>query len=243
MFLKTKCWVLLCLGLNFWVNAQDNNHKTSVKDIISLPAALDRTKMTPRLPSEERLDDYRSSRDYNYERDAPPPDNPLTRIWNWLDQKIADFLTSSAYEDFWQYVFLAMIAGLVIWLLYKVEFIGGLFVKKSEEVWAYNRITENIHELDFGGLIEEAVAAQNYRLATRLYYLKTLKQLTDKKWIHWQPTKTNRTYLEELQQTSFKEDFERLTFQFEYVWYGEFGVTESQFLQLKEQFVAFSNRL
>ncbi|HAO51815.1 MAG TPA: hypothetical protein DCR35_22340 [Runella sp.] len=160
-----------------------------------------------------------------------------------MSQKINDFLSSSAYENFWQYVFLVGIAGVVIWLLYKAEFIGGMFAKKSEEELVYNRITENIHELDFANLIEESIAARNYRLATRLYYLNTLKQLTDKKFIHWQPTKTNRSYVEELQETKFKNDFEQLTYQFEYVWYGEFGVTESQFLRLKEEFQAFSTRL
>lgn len=242
MFLKRLCFVLLFLGLGLLANAQEGD-KSTPKDTVSLPAALDNVTMTPRLPSDKRLDDFRASRDYNYERDAPPPDNPLARIWNWLSQKISDFLSSSAYENFWQYVFLVGIAGVVIWLLYKAEFIGGMFAKKSEEELVYNRITENIHELDFANLIEEAIAARNYRLATRLYYLNTLKQLTDKKFIHWQPTKTNRSYVEELQETKFKKDFEQLTYQFEYVWYGEFGVSESQFLRLKEEFQAFSTRL
>jgi len=233
---------LLWVGLSLVGYAQ-TKEKVAKNDTISLPAALDSATITPRLPSDERMKDYRADRDYNYERDAPPPDNPLARIWFWLMDKINSFLNSTAYENFWQYVFLVVIAGIVVWLLVKAEFIGGVFAKKSDEQLAYNRIVENIHELDFGQLIEEAVIAKNYRLAVRLYYLKTLKQLTDKKQIHWQPTKTNRNYVEELQGTRYQQDFEQLTYQFEYVWYGEFGVSESQFVRLKDTFQAFLNQL
>ena len=148
MFLKRLCFVVLLLGLGLLANAQEGG-KSTPKDTVSLPAALDDATMTPRLPSDKRLDDYRASRDYNYERDAPPPDNPLARIWNWLSQKINDFLSSSAYENFWQYVFLVGIAGVVIWLLYKAEFIGGTVSYTHLDV--YKRQRRCVSERDVGG--------------------------------------------------------------------------------------------
>lgn len=228
----------LFLLLSYGGFSQSKTSQTT--DTVSVQAPEDASVVSSRLPSKKRLDDFRNNHDYDYERQAPPPENPLARFWNWIKRWISEFFKSSAYENFWQYVILAALAGLVIWLLYKAEFLGGLFGRKSEEdPLAYNRLTENIHELNFNSLIEEAVENHNYRLAVRLYYLKTLKQLTDKQLIHWQPTKTNRIYVTELENPQLKPDFERLTSQFEYVWYGEFGVSESEFGLLKEQFQFF----
>ena len=129
-------------------------------------------------------------------------------------------------------------------MLYKAEFLGGLFGRKAEEdLLAYHRLTENIHELDFSTLIEEAIEGHNYRLAIRLYYLKTVKQLTDKQHIHWQPTKTNRVYVDELGSSVLRKEFEQLTSQFEYVWYGEFQVTETEFHLLRDQFQFFLGKV
>ncbi|WP_428654281.1 DUF4129 domain-containing protein [Runella sp.] len=218
--------------------------KNEKPDTTSVQAPFDESSIVQRSPSEKRLDSFRNDRDYSYHTDAPPPENPLAKFWYWLMRKISAFLESSAYENFWQYIILATIGGFAIWLLYKSEFLGGLFGRRAQEdPLAYNRITENIHELNFNKLIEEAIENRNYRLAIRLYYLSALKQLTDKQLIHWQPTKTNRIYVDELGNPRLKADFERLTSQFEYVWYGEFSVSESEFGLLKEEFSNFSGKI
>jgi len=214
-------------------------------DTLSAKTGFDQTAIQPRYPSTQQLKDFASDSDYNYERDAgPPPSNPLARFWNWLMRSISDFFNSPSYEYFWQYVILAAIGALVIWLLYKADFLGSLFSKKAEQdPLAYQAIPENIHELNFNDLIDKAIQQQNYRLAVRLYYLKSLKQLTDKELINWQPTKTNRRYVDELEKTHLKSDFERLTSEFEYVWYGEFAVSEVEFGLLKNQFQDFSKKI
>lgn len=238
--LKRITLTILLVITGVCVNAQ-KNEKT---DTTSVQAPFDESKIVQRSPSEKRLDSFRNDRDYRYHTDAPPPENPLAKFWYWLMRKISGFLESTAYENFWQYIILAAIGGLAIWLLYKSEFLGGLFGRRAQEdPLAYNRITENIHELNFNKLIEEAIENRNYRLAIRLYYLRALKQLTDKQLIHWQPTKTNRIYVDELGNPRLKADFERLTSQFEYVWYGEFSVSEVEFGLLKEEFSNFSGKI
>jgi len=54
---------------------------------------------------------------------------------------------------------------------------------------------ENIHELNFDKLISEALAQQHYREGIRLLFLKSLKLLTDRQFIHWQAGKTNQQSL------------------------------------------------
>lgn len=200
----------------------------------------DRTPVTVRRPSAGRLADLRSSREYRYDRESRPPDNSLARFLDWLMRRVARFLSSSAYQNFWQYVFMLGVAGLVVWLLMKANIMGNLFSRESRQMpLAYATVTDNIHEIAFSERIEEAVEQRNYRLAVRLLYLQTLKHLTDRGLIVWQPDKTNRSYVYELAQTPYRPDFEELTRQYEYAWYGDFPVTEPQFQTIRERFSQF----
>jgi len=239
--LKRFGFILLFILMNLGLYSQDNEAQ---RDTVAISTVKDKGLVKLRTPSEKRIDEFRNDRDYNYQRNPPPPENPLAKFWYWLLDKLNSFFQGGSYQNFWQYVLLAAIGGTAIWLLYKANFSGGFFGKKPEEdALAYNRITENIHELDFNSSLEEALHQKNYRLAVRLYYLKALKQLTDKQLIHWQPTKTNRMYVHELAQSPLKMDFERLTSQFEYIWYGEFSVSESTFGAIKEEFQSFSTSI
>jgi hypothetical protein len=231
---------LLFLFLLISLPTYSQKSTAETNDTSSVKASLDSGSIALRLPNEKEINDFRNDRDYKYQRNTPPPENPFARFWYWLVRKFNDFFQSNSYENFWQYVILAAIGGLVVWLLYKAEFLGGLFGRKAEEdPLTYNRLSENIHELDFNSLIDDAIEHHNYRIAVRIYYLKTLKQLTDKHLIHWHPTKTNHIYVRELENSPLKEDFEYLTSQFEYVWYGEFGISELEFSPLKEKFQFF----
>ena len=193
-----------------------------------------------RYPDPARLNDLRNARDYQYDRDAQPPKNMLARAWRWFWDKIRQFMRSRAYQNVWQYVVLAVIAGLAVWLLRKAEVLNFLFPRKAESPpLDYENLTENIHDISFADRIEEAVSERHYRLAVRLLYLQTLKQLTDRNLIHWQADKTNRQYVQELSNTNLRPDFEQLTTRFEFVWYGDFPIDEADFLTIQDAFTQF----
>ncbi|AUD07489.1 hypothetical protein CWM47_26240 [Spirosoma pollinicola] len=201
----------------------------------------DRAPMRVRYPEQDHLRDLQTDHDYQYGNDAPPPENPLARLWQWLMHKIGAFLSSEAYQNIWQYVLLAAIAGVAVYLLMKAEVLRFLFPKKAQAAGLdYENLSENIHEIDFNQAIDEAVSLQNYRLAVRLLYLQTLKQLTDSGRIQYKPDKTNRQYVYELANSSLQPDFERLTGQFEFVWYGDFPIGEAQLTALRTAFSQFN---
>ncbi|GAB2551406.1 DUF4129 domain-containing protein [Spirosoma aerophilum] len=201
----------------------------------------DRAPVSVRYPKQDHWRDLQTDRDYQYSRDAPPPENPLARLWQWLLRKIGEFLASESYQNVWQYVLLVAIAGVAIYLLMKAEVLDFLFPKKAESAGlAYENLDENIHELDFQTAIDEAVGLRNFRLAVRLLYLQTLKHLTDTGRIQYKPEKTNRQYVSELANSSLRPDFERLTSQFEFVWYGDFPVDDAQFANLQTAFARFN---
>ncbi len=200
----------------------------------------DRVPLRVRYPAPDRLKDLQNAHDYQYDRDAQPPKNTLGRLWNWFWDKVRHFMRSRAYQNVWQYVVLAVIAGFAIWLLRKAQVLSFLFPQKAGSIpLDYENLTENIHEISFTERIEEAVTGRNYRLAVRLLYLQTLKQLTDRNLIHWQPDKTNRQYVQELDHTALRPEFEQLTTRFEFVWYGDFPIDETDFLAIQDAFSRF----
>lgn len=200
----------------------------------------DRAPIRVRYPKVEHLRDLQTDHDYQYGSDAPPPENPAARFFQWLMRKLGDFLSSEAYQNVWQYVLLAAIAALVIYLLMRAEVLTFLFPKKAQSGGLdYENVGENIHEIDFDKAVDEAINQQNFRLAVRLLYLRTLKHLTDAGQIDYKPDKTNRQYVYELANSPLQSDFESLTRQFEFVWYGDFPVDETRFGLLRQQFRLF----
>lgn len=236
---------VLVLGLLIFVGPDrltvSAQSKTPPKTVA---APDDRSAVRVRYPAPDRLRKLQTDRDYQYSRDAPPPENPLARFWEWLWRKIGKFLSSKAYQNVWQYVVLILIAGVVIYLLMKAEVLGFLFPKRAQSGQLdYENLAEDIHAIDFNTAVDEAVSQRNYRLAVRLLYLQTLKRLTDADRIRYKPEKTNRQYVYELGNSPLQADFEGLTRQFEFIWYGDFPVDEVQFGAIHQQFLSFNRPL
>lgn len=207
-------------------------------------AQSDSTAVHPRYPSRAKVEKYKNDRQYRYDRNATPPQSPLARLWDWLLRRFLTVLESSAYRNFWQYVLLAIVVAAAVRLIVKVIALNGILGKPAPTKISYNTQTENIHEIDFTGDIQRAIDLKDYRLAVRLLYLRTLKDLTDRNLIDWQPNKTNRSYLREIiGKPELHAPFNSLTQQFEYIWYGDFPVNEGSFELIKHDFNGFSGKL
>ena len=139
------------------------------------------------------------------------------------------------FSGFFQVLVWILIIGavaLVLYQLVQVRF-GKLWKKKSDE--AVVAITkegdeiEDIRNVEFDDAVQKAIAEKRYRVAVRLLYLRSLRQLQDRSMINWRREKTNRDYLYELSDQGLRPIFSDLTFIFEYIWYGEFPVDEKHF--------------
>ncbi len=71
---------------------------------------------------------------------------------------------------------------------------------------------------------------------TRYLYLKSLKSLANKKTIEWHFDKTNSDYLNEIKDSKLKGLFKRVSYIYDYVWYGEFPIDEVSFNKNKDDF-------
>jgi hypothetical protein len=159
-----------------------------------------------------------------------------------------DTETESVFERGWFNVLFWVIivggfAGALLWYLSSTNI--RLFRKAPAAIDTQEEeaVSEDIFELDYNKQIDAAVRSQNYRLATRLMYLQTLKELADRELIQYKKEKTNSDYLFQLSGTKYYKDFFRLTRDFEYTWYGDFQLNQEAFTIVQKNFTTFKQQM
>ena len=206
--------------------------------------SVDSLKIEVRYPSKNTIAKFKSDEEFIY--DEATPDNWWDAFWLWVSSKLSKLLGSKAFGFFQEYLgYIIILAAviIVILVLNKSKLSGFFYNRKEEKFSGFKEISEDINEIDFDTSISEAVARKDYRIAVRLYYLKTLKLLADKNLIDWKTNKTNNNYLKELKEIRLKKPFEEITSLFEWVWYGELPVEESFFEETKNSFNHFQTVL
>ena len=141
-------------------------------------------------------------------------------------------------------IMLCSFIGAVVW--YLVSSNVGLFRRESKKIIeeeTAEELPEDIFTINYEKEIQKAVDARNYRLAVRLWYLRTLKELSSRNIIDYRHEKTNNDYVNSLFGGRFYRDFFRLTRNFEYTWYGQFDLSEQAYELMRKDFVNFKNSL
>ncbi|AZA87040.1 DUF4129 domain-containing protein [Chryseobacterium shandongense] len=178
---------------------------------------------------------------------------PRMSVWEKLMKKIVEILNSIFGETVFTNssniagmlvrLFAIILAGFLLYFIIKY-LIGKdgnfLFGKKNKKVDLKDEeLHENIHEINFPESILKFEKSGDFRSAVRYQFLFVLKKLSDKKLIAWNPEKTNKDYVAELKAPHLKEEFFQLSYIFEYVWYGEFSISEESYQQFKTQYQSF----
>ncbi len=152
-----------------------------------------------------------------------PKDAAVSETQSPSNFNLGDFLGSFTVV-FQVLGFIALIA-LIVFILYKLLPYAesrNKKIKSFEDIGLDpDRLEENMKDLDFDALVNEAIKNKNYTLAIRLYYLRILKDLWDHQFIIWKKEKTNYDYILETGSQPFSNDFKKLTDNFEISWYGE----------------------
>ncbi len=195
----------------------------------------------------QKLAGYRADSDYQYDRLSPPETlSWWQRLKNWLRELLGQTLFRQGSGDFWKTS--AWIAAGILIAYAILKFIGAdprsLFARKPKsDNLSLDEAEANIHAISFDDMIAEATAKQQYKRAVRLFYLKSLKQLSDREWIDWRPYKTNYEYVRELKKNELDSDFKQVTYLFENVWYGDFQLNQNTFRETERQFKDFEQRI
>ena len=140
------------------------------------------------------------------------------------------------------YLLMGLGVAAIVFLTLKLAGVDAVKIlrgKSTSNALPYSENPENIHELNLDDEIDRAIASHNFRFAVRMLYLKCLKQLNDAELIHWEINKTNADYSYELRDLEQRIEFNLLTRQFEYIWYGEFDVDANIFTRVRSLFSDF----
>jgi hypothetical protein len=79
---------------------------------------------------------------------------------------------------------------------------------------------EDLLDMNINQLLQIATEQENYTLATRYQFIKTLQLLNDKQLIDFAADKTNRQYQYELPE-KWSAAFSSLLLNYEYIWFGK----------------------
>lgn len=212
----------------------------------NLPIKVDTQAIRPFTFNTQELEAYKNDKKFVYtEADLQNRLNWWQRLWVAFWRTIGRALDEPGVGELTMVIIRLLIVVVLVYAVLKL--LGMDFKHFTTGATAaglpYTEGDENIHVIDFDAEIAAAVQHNNYRLAVRLHYLESLKKLSDKGLIHWEQSKTNHDYLNELTDSEKKQGFGQLTQQFEYAWYGNFAVSEQRFSQISALFQNFNRAM
>jgi hypothetical protein len=206
---------------------------------------LDSSNIPKRAFNQDDLQELKSDKDFQYQRLQHGPPNLWGRFWKWIWWKISEIMSTRTGRGT---VYTSIIIIAVTVLLYFVLQVLGmsrsnLLMRATTGNTSFSAAPEDIHNISFDQAIRDAVETANFRLAIRLLYLQSLKELSDKGHINWQFNKSNADFLIEVAGKPWQSLFKKLTYSFERSWYGEMNVGDEEFEILNAQFQQFNNQL
>jgi len=202
--------------------------------------------VSPLHIDEETIEAYKNNKAFDYsEKDTE--ENWWQQFKNWLGNLWSSFwnwlLGDLQYNGFFAfllkilpYLIIGGIVAFVVWLFFKLN-PGASFLKskKKPDVF-FSEEEEIIRSKNIRELIEKALQENNYRLAVRYYYLLILKKLSQAELIDYEFDKTNTDYITEITTDRIILPFKKATNLYDYIWYGNFAVTETDYQKAQRTF-------
>lgn len=220
------------------------NKPVVVQDSVKYDTA---TNLKPVYFDGKEIEELRSKKEFEYVN-AEKKESWWTRFKRWLSLKyeqlfewlFGDYQANSVLLFIFSilpYLILALVLGLIIWLFLKLN-PGKAFLEQPESPQVFATEEEElIQSADLQKLIEEAVQNGQFRLAVRYYFLKSLKELDRAGLISYQYQKTDEDYSSEILQENLRNQFRKISRLYEYVWYGDFKVSEGDFRLAEKGFI------
>lgn len=205
------------------------------------------------LFDEETLNNFKEDRSFNYSEKYEEENwwqkfkswiwELWLKFWHWLvgDYQANGFVAFLVHTL--PYLIIAGIVFFIGWLFYKLNPGVSLFGSKDKPELFFSEEEEIIRSKNISELMEKALTNKDYRLAIRYYYLLILQKLTEAEIISYESDKTNSEYISEINSESLKAGFTKATNLYDYVWYGNFEVTEADFSKAQPTFTSLKNQI
>ena len=215
--------------------------------------AKDTSAITPLKFDESHIAAYKQDKDFDYS--LTYKENTwisaikrwfykiLVKIFNWIFGASRGLKYLAIFIKYLPYIFLAIVAFFIIKFFLQVD-VKEMWTGIPEETTVnYGTDEEIIRKQDIDQLIHTALQKGDLRLAVRYYYLKLLKLLEQKQFINWEAQKTNMEYLREIKDESIKPGFKKFTKWYDYIWYGNYPVSQHEYEMISKEFTSFYKKL
>ncbi|MBO3699483.1 DUF4129 domain-containing protein [Roseivirga sp. E12] len=201
------------------------------------------TQIEIREFDQEKLSEYQQDKNFQYELPKPEREGILERIWRWLQEWYASVIGTGPTANIIDILFrIGLFAAFVFFIIkiFGIE-VTTVFKPTKAQKLPYQVSEEQLLGIDFEQEIANAIQQKQWRFAVRLTYLHALKLLAEAEWLTVKKGKTNRDYLYELSGKNIEKDFERLSFIFDYTWYGHFEASDVILEEAKDHFDKIQN--
>ncbi len=241
----------------FEINKKMNFARLLIKSILLFAILLVAERSFAQTPDElnydtsevqvrmsDKIEDYKNDSDFDYNETVKPPVSLWEKFWRWVERVLRTVFSDEGAAPYILYtvIFLILLAVAVklLGLDYQTVFLRSRKLKSAVDFETYH---EDIHGMNLDKLILKAKANGEYQLAVRYLYLKLLKRLSEKELIVWEIDKTNLDYRKEIASTNYGKPFRRLTFLYEYIWYGDFEIEKAKFQSTETNFTELFQKL
>ena len=199
---------------------------------------LDSSKVQAVRISDSALSVYKEDKDFIYKMDDNKSLSIWDRFWIWLWHTIEKASEKKGVKRGLNIAIWAASISLILFAIYKFTGMEKRYFFRSAEPSAINfsASEDDLQNMDLPNAIADAEKDGNFRLALRLQYLKSLKHLSDNRLINYTINKTNHDYARELAGSPYAESFSRITFLYEFGWYGDFPVDREMYERIREIF-------
>ena len=174
-------------------------------------------------------------------------DKLLYRVIKFLEDWFPD-LPKGEYNEGLMNV-LAIIGGvLVLILIYKfIVSKNKIFIKnkkedEDDEIDQLDFVEKNLLDVNIKSYTRQAEDSKNYALAIRYQHLLNIQLLSEKNLINWKQNKTNMELMDTVSNENLKKDFTACASIFDYVWFGDFALTEADYNKYVVRFQEFQRR-
>ena len=242
--LKTSVLVNRIILILFLVLNVFGTYASEKDSIIS----IDSSKVARQHFSDEMADRYTGSQ-YNYDSLEGETENILGRAINWIFKKLSEVFGINLPPGWQQIVETIIYLILIVFAIYiLIKFLLGnqaasFFSRKNKTVAPLNIQEEHIKNVDLDAYITSALKEENYRLAVRYMYLKSLKLLSLNNLIEWHFEKTNTDYYNEIENGDLKTHFKKISYWYDHIWYGEFALDKTGFENARKDFEKLNKNL
>ena len=239
----------LCIGVPLY--AQTEELAVDEKDSLTYQIPIRQTPPDA-LRSFEGVPEQYNTADFDYSDTSGKNDAFLSSFLEVLESiinKIEEFIYGKERRNGAQHMLqllgfvllLVVIFFVVRWALGRK---GRWLTDRSKEKLSdipMDAIEKHLHQADFPTLIQKAEQQNDTRQSIRLYYLWLLKVLSDKGQIAWEERKTNSDYEREIKDPTQKARFVYLSKVYNYIWYGEFSISDVQYQEAKADYQGYIN--